>query len=403
MHEKLALANKTAKEYKKAGKKEKGKILDSFCKSTEYNRKYAIHLLSNWDKEKIIRINNKCVRIKSGSKKRKPYSKREREYDEAFQKALIKVWEISDFMCGKRLCVYINWTNKYLRRNEEFQFDQIIWNKLLKVSAATVDRLLTKERKKYQLKGKSHTKPGSLLKNSIPIKTFADWKDTIPGFLEIDLVGHEGGNAKGDFCFTLTVTDVATGWTMVRGIRNKARKWTVEALDFIITLFPFPVLGIDCDNGSEFINAHLMDYCKKNKITFTRSRPYNKNDGCFVEQKNDIVVRRTAGYLRYDTDEELNTLNEMYDFVWPIVNFFHPSAKLIKKTRIGSKVKKVHDSPKTPYERVLASQNVSEKAKQKLRSQINTFDPVKLQRMVEKYKDLLQDISTRKNQQEFHF
>ena len=387
---------------KKPGKKKKKEILNHFCKTTGYHRKYAISLLSNWDKEEIIRIDNKCVRLKTGTKKRKSYSHREREYDDDFQEALIKIWEISDFMCGKRLRAYISRAKVFLQRNEEFQFNQTIWNKLNKVSPATIDRILKTERKKYQLKGKSLTKPGNLLKRSIPIKTFAEWNNAKPGFLEIDLVGHEGGNAIGDFCYTLTVTDVATGWTIVRGIRNKARKWTVEALDCIIKIFPFPVLGIDSDNGGEFINAHLKNYCERNTITFTRSRPYKKNDGCFVEQKNDIVVRRTAGYLRYDTDEELVILNEMYDFVCPLVNFFHPSVKLIEKIRTGGKVKKIYDSPKTPLERVLESNDVSENDKRKLRMQENKSDPVKLQRKVEKYKDILQDISTRKNQRELN-
>ena len=226
-------------------------------------------------------------------------------------------------MCGKRLKVFILLIESFIRFNQEFAFADDTWVKLKKISAATIDRVLKPERTKYKIKGRSHTKPGTLLKHEIPIRTFADWDNKQPGFLEIDLVGHEGGNASGDFCYTLTATDIATEWTEVRCIRNKAQIWTVDALKHIAKVLPFPILGIDSDNGSGFINAHLKRHCEKNHITFTRSRPYRKNDGCYVEQKNDIIVRRTAGYRRYDTDDELSLLNKIYDQTRQWVNFFH--------------------------------------------------------------------------------
>ena len=181
----------------------------------------------------------------------------------------------------------------------------------------------------------------------------------------------------------------------------KAQIWTVTALDEISRVLPFPMIGVDSDNGSEFINAHLLRYCKKHHITFTRSRPHNKNDGCFVEQKNDIVVRRTAGYLRYDTDEELVILNEMYESVRLWINFFNPSQKLISKTREGSKIKKKYDAPQTPYQRVMASDQIHEKYKSKLRKQFKDSDPIKLKRLVDKKKEILQAMVSKKNQREF--
>jgi hypothetical protein len=303
-------------------------------------------------------------------------------------------------MCGKRLIAFIDVVAVFIQDNDSFAFSSELWDKLRQVSAATVDRLLQSERKKYQIKGRSRTKPGSLLKQDIPIRTFADWDDTRPGFLEIDLVSHEGGNAKGDFCYTLNATDVATGWTDPRGIRNKAQVWTVDALDQIRKALPFPLLGIDSDNGSEFINAHLKRYCEKHRITFTRSRPYRKNDGCYVEQKNDIIVRRTAGYLRYDTEEQLAILNRMYDSLRLWANFFHPSVKLISKTRIGSKVKKAYDLPKTPYQRITESEHVSAAHKAQLSGKFKESDPIKLQRTVEKLKNALQAIAAGKSQWE---
>ena len=316
---------------------------------------------------------------------------------------MTEVWEFSDYMCGKRLKPFIRVIESFIRGNVNFTFTNIIWVKLKKVSAASIDRLLKPERKKYLIKGRSHTKPGTLLKHEIAIRTFADWDNTRPGFLEIDLVGHEGGNASGDFCFTLTATDIVTEWTEVRAIRNKAQIWTVEAINKISQVLPFPLLGLDSDNGSEFINAHLVRYCNKNQITFTRSRPYHKNDGCFVEQKNDLVVRRTVGHLRYDTDEELAILNEMYESVRLWVNFFCPSQKLISKIRNGSKVEKKYDDPKTPYQRVMASDQIHEEYKSKLKKQFNECDPIKLRRLVEKKKEILQDMVTKKNQGEFRW
>ena len=403
MHERVALTNSMAKQYRRATKKEKSVLLNSYCKATGYNRKYAIRILSVWGKVHLVRIDGKLIRLKAGGRKQKSYPHRPRTYDEEFQKVLVKIWEFSDFMCGKRLVVFIKVIATFIQDNESFAFTGELWSKLLQVSASTVDRLLQSERKKYQIKGRSRTKPGAVLKQDIPIRTFADWDDARPGFLEIDLVSHEGGNASGEFCFTLTVTDVSTGWTEVRGIQNKAQKWTIEALDHIVKALPFPVLGIDCDNGSEFINAHLKRYCEKHHITFTRSRPYRKNDSCFVEQKNDLIVRRTAGYLRYDTEEELVVLNQMYDSVRLWVNFFHPSVKLISKTRIGSKVKKTYDSPQTPYQRIMASKQVSVADKEHLARQFNTSNPIKLQRAVEKCKSTLHDMVTEKNQRELSF
>ncbi len=403
MHERIALTDKYAKEYQKTTKKGKGKILDTLCKTTGYNRKYAMHLLSNWGKIKLVRIDGKLIKLKAGNKGRKSYPNRKRIYDKEFQEALIEVWEFSDYLCGKRLKPFIKVVESFIKGNVNFTFNKSIWEKLNKISAATIDRILKPERKKYLLKGMSHTKQGTHLKHEIPIRTFADWDDAVPGFLEIDLVGHEGGNASGDFCFTLTATDIATEWTEVRGIRNKAQIWTVAALDEISRVLPFPMIGVDSDNGSEFINAHLLKYCKKNKITFTRSRPYHKNDGCFVEQKNDIVVRRTAGYLRYDTDEELIILNEMYESVRLWINFFNPSQKLISKVREGSKIKKKYDAHQTPYQRVMASDQIHEKYKSKLKEQFINSDPIKLKRLVDKKKEILQAMVSKKNQKEFRW
>jgi len=265
------------------------------------------------------------------------------------------------------------------------------------VSSATADRLLAPERKSLQIKGRSWTKPGSLLKHKIPICTFADWDNAKPGCFQIDLVGHEGGNARDDFAFTLDATDVATGWTEPVAIKNKAQVWVSEALGIIRRRLPFPMLGVNSDSGSEFINAHLWGYCKTNKITFTRSRAGKKNDNCYIAQKNYTTVRQLVGYYRYDTQEEVDLLNKLYSLARLFDNFFSPQMKLIEKTRVGSKVHKKYDKPRTPYARVLASKHILEISKEKLRVQYASLNPAKLQRDMLLIKDTLFKLASAKH------
>ena len=227
------------------------------------------------------------------------------------------------------------------------------------------------------------TKPGTLLRHQIPIRTFADWDEKKPGFVEVDLVGHDGGILKGDFLYTLDVTDINTGWTETRAVKNKAQIWVFGAMKYIRGRLPFELLGIDSDNGSEFINAELMRYCEEEGITFTRSRPYKKNDNCFVEQKNYSVVRRAVGYLRYDTEEELKIMNRLYEVLRLYTNFFQPSMKLLEKTRTGSKVTKRYDKPRTPYGRMKDSDAISEDVKERLEMEYERLNPAELKRRID--------------------
>jgi hypothetical protein len=390
LKERKAVAREEATRYHKATKKEKGKMLNEFVEITKYSRCYASHVLRTYGKKVVV---NSSDRVRTvfigddlyngrGMKVRR--RKRERTYDESVVNALIYLWKMSDYLCGKRLVVYIREIIPVLKRLNEFKIYEEAKEKLMKISPATIDRLLKSEKKKFTLKGRSLTKPGTLLKHQIPMRTFADWDEKAPGFVEVDLVGHDGGILRGEFLCSLDVTDVHTGWTETKAIKNKAQIWTVEALKEISKRFPFPIKGIDSDNGSEFINAHLLNYCEKEHITFTRARPYRKNDNCFVEQKNYSVVRRTVGYLRYDTDEELKIMNELYSILRLYTNFFQPSMKLLEKTRIGSKVTKKYDKPKTPYQRIIESNAVSEEVKEKLRRTYEELNPFALKRLIDK-------------------
>jgi transposase InsO family protein len=270
-----------------------------------------------------------------------------------------------------------------LRRDGELELTDTEAELLCQMSPATIDRRLQGVRELAGIGGRSHTKPGSLLKSQIPIRTWSEWNDDRPGFVEIDLVGHEGGNPTGEFCFTLTVTDVATGWTVNRSVKNKAAIWVVEAIEYAEKAFPFPILGIDSDNGSEFINNHLLEWCWARKITFTRSRPGNKNDGCHVEQKNWTHVRELVGYLRFDTEAELKVLNEIWALDRGYTNLLLTQQKLISKERIGAKVVKRHDKAQTPYKRAIDSGVLSSARRGALKRAHNEIHPGRLKRQID--------------------
>lgn len=378
MREKKKAVAIVAPRYQKASKKEKGKMLYEFIALTGYCRTHASYVLNMHGKR--IRISKKTV-IQADVRKTGRRG-RKKKYTEDVKKALIKIWYIMDCICGKRLAPGIKEMVQKLEDFNEISLTEDTRAKLIGMSASTIDRLTAGERRKQTIKGRSNTKPGTLLKNQIPIRTFSDWDEQSPGFVEIDLVGHDGGNAKGEFMQTLDVTDVCTTWTETEAVKNKAQVWVFEALMDIRKRLPFELLGIDSDSGGEFINHHLYKYCQEESITFTRSRSYRKNDNCFVEQKNYSVVRRAVGYLRYDTEKELCIINELYKHLRLYTNFFQPSMKLIEKTRIGSRVTKKYDIAQTPYKRVLDSPHISKSAKTKLKRQYKTLNPASLKRKI---------------------
>ncbi len=246
------------------------------------------------------------------------------------------------------------------------------------------------------LKSRARTKPGTLLKHRIPIRTFSDWDDLRPGFTEVDLVGHDGGDTRGEFCQTLHLTDVCTSWCEMQAVKNKAQAWVFEALKDIRERLPFGLLGLDSDNGGEFINSQLKRYCEEHKITFTRTRAYRKNDNCHVEQKNWSVIRRHVGYMRHDTEDELRTLNELYKHLRLYANFFQPVMKLKEKTRAGSRVTRKYHAPKTPYHLALESKLVDKAVKRRLKRQYEKLNPAELKRAITKLQNKLLRLATSK-------
>jgi len=386
MRQKKAISKELRDRYQRASKKEKGIMLNEFIRLTGYNRSYAARALRI--KRVLGYLNIAGKRIKYVAD-RKTKREKKRFYNKEVFMVLKKIWIICDYICSKRLAPFLSEVIPVLEKYGEINLTTGVREKLFKISAATIDRLLADTRKKYRIKGRSTTRPGSLLKKSIPIRTFADWDEKVPGFFEVDLVSHDGGAVRGDFLQSLNFTDIATGWVEMIAVKNKAQVWVFAGIKSIKERLPFSILGIDSDNGAEFINAHLLRYCREEHITFTRSRPYRKNDSCFVEQKNWSVIRRAVGYGRYDTEKELNILNELYSYLRLYSNLFQPVRKLIKKERIGSKVIKRYDEAKTPYRRVLASPGIEDKIKVKLKNQYDMLNPAELKRKITKLQNRL--------------
>jgi hypothetical protein len=366
----------TVERYRKGRKKVKQQILDEFCETTGYSRGYARFVLRNHGRQVWLAGKRRIV----GDVHQRQQRLRPRVYDDDVVRVLVKLWELLNYLCGKRLVAIMPELIDKLEQFGELRLAAVTKEKLLRISAASVDRLLKAERRKHQLRARSHTKPGTLLKHQIPIRTFAEWDEQQPGFAEIDLVAHDGGLALGDFCQTLDLTDVCTGWTETEAVPNKAQVWVFEALQTIRARLPFALRGVDSDNGSEFVNNELLRYCQQEHITFTRARPYRKNDNCYVEQKNYSVVRQTVGYQRFDTTAELLLLKQLYLTLRLYTNFFQPTMKLKSKERSGSQVKKTYESPQTPYRRVLASPDVADKDKAKLKRQYKLLNPAALKR-----------------------
>jgi hypothetical protein len=346
-------------------RKGKKRILDEFTQITGYHRKAAIRLLGRVEKP--------------GPKKRKG---RHREYGPEVAEALKLVWEASDYLCSRRLHDFMpEWMQKLAYHNE-LKLETDIMAQLCRMSASTIDRLLRPYRVGRKRRSLSTTRPGSLLKASIPIRTFGEWGDKRPGFLEIDLVAHCGESTQGFYLTTLSAVDIATRWAEYRGVWGKSQTKVGGAIHDLRRRFPFPIRGLDSDNGGEFINHELHRYCLKEGIEFTRSRPYKKNDNAHVEQKNSWI-RRLVGYERYESRRALELLNHLYELEHLWTNFFQPVSILQSKTRHGAKVHKVYDAAQTPCQRLLASGILDEAQKRDLERYYRSTNPVRLKAEIE--------------------
>jgi len=361
--------------YLKAKKAGKERILDEFVASTGYHRKYAIRVLKHGLRPKGLK--------KPGRKK---------EYQGEVVTALRHIWEICGRICSKRLKPYLSEIVNVLERHRELVLSAEVKSQLLKMSRATIDRCLKPARFEEKRRGLSTTKPGTLLKKNIPIRTFADWDEARPGFVEVDLVAHCGDSVEGQFLNTLTTTDISTGWTDCEAVLHRSQHRVFQAIKNMRQRLPFPLLGLDSDNGGEFINDILYRYCLDEHITFTRSRPYKKNDQAHVEQKNWSVVRHVVGYDRWESQGELDLLNSIYADLRLYVNFFQPVLKLVGKEQVGKKTVKRYDVAATPYQRVLTSEQVNLAAKARLCHQYVQLNPVQLRKRIDEKVAMLWNI-----------
>jgi hypothetical protein len=346
--------------YKRSSRSVKTRILDEFCATCGYHRKHAI---------RVLRKFNRFTKSKTKKRGRKAVYQ-----SEVILTPLKRIWLAANLPCSKRLKAILSlWLPGYARYFAPLSLDVI---KALKhISPATIDRLLKTVRREYKTRGRSTTKPGTLLRKQIPIKT-NQWNEARPGFLEADTVAHCGDTTAGIYVNTIDFVDIATSWTEQRGV--------LEQIEDVEKSLPFPLLGFDCDNGSEFLNYHLMRHFAERSVAFTRSRSYHKDDNAHIEQKNWTHVRQWLGYERLDRSEAVPLLNELYCTEWRLFhNFFCPSVKLITKERIGSKTLKRHDSPKTPYQRILESPYISESVKRALASQCEQLNPFVLRKEME--------------------
>jgi len=348
---------------------ERGRVLDDFCAATGYHRVYARALLHAPAPEPA------APRARHG---------RPRRYQEADVRLLQACWEVTDGLCGKRLAPFLPELLERLGTCDALPVEATpeVIRRVAGMSSATVDRCLKPYRERWPGRGRGLTKPGTLLKSQVPIRTFADWDDGRPGFLEIDLVAHCGTSGAGEFLFTLSAVDVATGWMGLEGVLNKGELAVFEALGRLRARLPFPTLGLDSDNGSEFINHHLVRWCTTEGITLTRARPYRKNDNCFIEQKNWSVVRRLVGYARFERGCII-PLQAVYDHAETQVNFLQPVLKLREKVRDGAKITKRYDTARTPYRRLMDTNVPDLDARIRLQQHSAEIHPVRLKLAIE--------------------
>jgi len=327
-----------APQYREASSPQKQAVLADFVRLTGYHRTYARWLLNHaQEKRSTAKRPSRC------------------EYGAEVEEALVQVWEQTNRLCSKRLIPFLSTAIEAMERHDRLHLNPESREQLLSMSAATADRLLRPHRQ-HAMRGLSTTRAGTLLKSTIPIRTFKQWDEQIPGFVEADLVAHCGSSVEGSYLFTLTLTDIAIGWTECLPLHTKSADAVLAALQHARTLFPFPLLGLDTDNGTEFMNDLLVAYCEAEHIPFTRGRPLLKNDQCYVEQKNGHLMRQVVGYDQYVREPASQYLNDLYRVLSLYVNSFQPSMKLCARLREGRRVRRIYDEAKMPLMRLLQAQ-----------------------------------------------
>ena len=363
--------------YHKASKESKARILDELCKVCRYNRKYAISKLNSMRERKRPKVHQK--------------RKRKKLYGHEVLSIVEKVWKASNYPWSVRLKEILRLWMPWIRRR--YRVTPQVEKKLLSISSSTIDRSLKQKKNKLKRRIYGRTKPGTLLRHKIPVKT-EHWDVKSPGFEEADLVPHSGESGFGEFIYSLNLTDICTQWTETQAVMGKGQIGVLNAIEKISQRLPFKLLGIDSDNGSEFINNHLWNYCKRENIQFTRSRPYKKDDNAHIEQKNWTHIRKFMGWDRYDSLQALNAMNDLYEKELPLfMNLFQPSVKLVKTVRKGSRKIRLYDKPQTPLDRLLMTSCLSKSKREELLALRTKLDPFKLAEIINRKLEGIWDLA----------
>lgn len=378
MHSREQYLEEVRKEYVRANKQGRSKLLNEARRRTRLNRKYLIRILNGG---------------KTAAAKQPARRTRSRSYGVAVLSSLVEVWEIFDYPCGQRLEPALKQEVKRLREFGELRCSDTVAEQLQRISAKTIDRLLAREKQVRGLRRNRNPGVQRLNWERVPVKVAAEWDTQEVGNLQVDFVAHCGRSTGGDYIHTLSAVDIASGWWEGQAIAVRSQQETKLGLEQMRPRFPFALKEIHSDNDSAMINDLLWDWCRAARIRMSRSRPYKKNDNAWVEQKNWTHVRKVVGYRRYDTTTELKLLNEIYALARLYRNFFQPAIKLRDKTRIDGRIKRVYEKARTPYERLLTSGQIPKQAQQRLRTQYQQLNPAELRRQIETLQQQLEQIS----------
>jgi hypothetical protein len=383
MHASKQYLAEVRKEYERAGERDRSGLLDEAEKRTGYHRKYLIRVLN---REPGPESKKRCRR------------KRKAEYGAAVMTALVELWDMFEQPCGQRLAVVLREQVERLRALGELRCTDGVAEQLSTISASTIDRLLRREKRVRMLRRNRNPNVQRLIYQKVPVKVASEWDTKEIGNLQVDFVAHCGRSTGGDYIYTISAVDIATNWWEGQAIAVRSQQATKEGLSQMRPRFPFRIRELHPDNDSALVNDLLLDWCREQRIQLSRSRPYQKNDNAWVEQKNWTHVRKVVGYRRFDRTSELRLLNQIYTVLWLYKNFFLPTIKLASKVRVNGRIKRTYDEARTPYQRLIVSGQIDRTAKQQLKATYDGLNPAELQRRLTELRDQLETVSAAKSE-----
>jgi hypothetical protein len=383
MHASKQYLVEVRKEYERAEGSGRSRLLDEAEKRTKYNRKYLIRVLNREPRPELVKRRRR---------------KRKAEYGAAVVTALVEVWDIFDQPCGQRLAMVLREQVERLRELGELRCSDEVAEKLKTISASTIDRLLRREKRIRMLRRNRNPNMQRLIYQKVPVKVASEWDTSEIGNLQVDFVAHCGRSTGGDYIYTISAVDIATNWWEGQGIAVRSQHAAKEGLGLIQPRFPFRIRELHPDNDSALVNDLLLDWCREQQIQLSRSRPYQKNDNAWIEQKNWTHVRKVVGYRRFDNTSELRLLNEIYAMLRLYKNFFLPTIKLASKTRVNGRIKRTYDQARTPYQRLMESRQIDRKTKQQLKATYESLNPAELQRCLSKLREQLETVGAAKSE-----